>query len=156
MGDRDKTLDAVLRGASDKNIAFRDLCSLLERLSFTERIRGSHHIFTRDDVEEILNLQPKRQSKGLSSETSAGRDSQVSVDRRGRMSADTCYEIILYWSNEDQALIAEVPELPGCAADGKNYAQALENVQAVIDEWIETAREMGREIPRPRGRLTYA
>jgi predicted RNase H-like HicB family nuclease len=72
------------------------------------------------------------------------------------MSAETCYEIILYWSHEDQAVIAEVPELPGCAADGENYAQALQNVQVVIAEWIETAREMGRDIPKPRGRLVSA
>ncbi|MEX0641847.1 MAG: type II toxin-antitoxin system HicB family antitoxin [Pirellulales bacterium] len=72
------------------------------------------------------------------------------------MSADSCYEIILYWSHEDQAVIAEVPELPGCAADGESYDQALNNVQVVIDEWIETAREMGRAIPKPKGRLTSA
>jgi predicted RNase H-like HicB family nuclease len=72
------------------------------------------------------------------------------------MSAESCYEIILYWSNADQAVIAEVPELPGCAADGETYSEALENIQAVIYEWIETARSMGREIPKPRGRLTFA
>jgi hypothetical protein len=59
MGSRDKTLDAVLRGTSDQNIAFRELYNLLKRLSFAERIRGSHHIFTREDIEEILNLQPR-------------------------------------------------------------------------------------------------
>lgn len=59
MAGRDKTLDAVLRGSSDANINFRDLCGLLKRLGFAERIRGSHHIFTREDVLEILNLQPK-------------------------------------------------------------------------------------------------
>jgi predicted RNA binding protein YcfA (HicA-like mRNA interferase family) len=59
MGSRDKTLDTVLRGTSDQNISFRDLCNLLKRLGFSERIRGSHHIFTREDVEEILNLQPR-------------------------------------------------------------------------------------------------
>jgi predicted RNase H-like HicB family nuclease len=72
------------------------------------------------------------------------------------MSADSCYEIILYWSSEDQAVIAEVPELPGCAADGESYVQALGNVQVVIDEWIDTARKMGRAIPKPKGRLTPA
>jgi predicted RNase H-like HicB family nuclease len=72
------------------------------------------------------------------------------------MSADSCYEIILYWSSEDQAVIAEVPELPGCAADGATYAEALKNVQLIIDQWIDAAREMGREIPKPRGRLTFA
>jgi len=72
------------------------------------------------------------------------------------MSADSCYEIILYWSSEDQTVIAEVPELPGCAADGATYAEALKNVQLIIDQWIETAREMGRDVPKPRGRLTFA
>jgi len=59
MGSRDKVLEAILRGNSDANIAFRDLCGLLNRLGFHERIRGSHHIFTRNDIEEILNLQPR-------------------------------------------------------------------------------------------------
>jgi predicted RNase H-like HicB family nuclease len=72
------------------------------------------------------------------------------------MNADSRYEIILYWSNEDQAVIAEVPELPGCAADGKTYSEALANVQTVVEEWIETARELGRDIPKPRGRLMFA
>lgn len=66
------------------------------------------------------------------------------------------YEIILYWSEEDQAFIAEVPELPGCAADGPTYAEAVRNVEHIIAEWIETARELGRAIPEPKGRLLYA
>ena len=66
------------------------------------------------------------------------------------------YEIILYWSKEDQAFIAEVPELPGCAADGATYQEALANVEIVIREWIETAHELGRPVPEPRGRLTHA
>lgn len=66
------------------------------------------------------------------------------------------YEVILYWSDEDQAFIAEVPELPGCAADGATYQEALVNVQGIIDEWIETALELGRAIPEPRGRLMFA
>jgi predicted RNase H-like HicB family nuclease len=64
-----------------------------------------------------------------------------------------CYEIVLYWSNEDQAVM---PELPGCAADGQTNAEALDNVQVIIDQWIDTARKTGREIPKPRGRLTFA
>ena len=63
------------------------------------------------------------------------------------------YEIIMYWSQEDQAFIAEVPELPGCAADGSTYQQALANVEVVIQEWLETAKELGRPIPEPKGRL---
>jgi predicted RNase H-like HicB family nuclease len=66
------------------------------------------------------------------------------------------YEVIIYWSSEDQAFIAEVPELPGCAADGKTYAEALANVEVVIQEWIETAKQLGRPIPAPKGRLVFA
>ena len=66
------------------------------------------------------------------------------------------YEIILYWSDEDQAVIAEVPELPGCAADGETYEDALINVRTIIDEWIHTARDLGREVPKPKGRLIFA
>lgn len=66
------------------------------------------------------------------------------------------YEIILYWSEEDQAFIAEVPELPGCAADGGTYQEALQNVEIIMQEWIETANELGRAIPQPRGRLMLA
>ena len=65
-------------------------------------------------------------------------------------------EIILYWSEEDQAFIAEVPELPGCAADGPTRQEALANEEVVIQEWIETARELGRPIPEPKGRLIFA
>jgi predicted RNase H-like HicB family nuclease len=72
------------------------------------------------------------------------------------MSDDPRYEMILYWSNADQAFIAEVPELPGCAADGTTYQEAVANAEIVIREWIETARELGRPIPEPRGRLMYA
>jgi len=66
------------------------------------------------------------------------------------------YEIIIYWSEEDMAFIAEVPELPGCAADGSTHKEALENVEVIIQQWLETANELGRAIPRPKGRLTFA
>jgi predicted RNase H-like HicB family nuclease len=66
------------------------------------------------------------------------------------------YEVIVYWSEEDGAFIAEVPELPGCAADGTTYQEAINNVEVVIGEWIETARELGRPVPIPKGRLAYA
>ena len=66
------------------------------------------------------------------------------------------YGIILYWSKEDQAFIAEVPELAGCAADGATYREAIVNAELVIREWIETALELGRPVPEPRGRLIYA
>lgn len=66
------------------------------------------------------------------------------------------YEVILYWSREDDAFLAEVPELPGCAADGATRQEALANVETVTGEWIETARERGGEIPEPKGRLFFA
>ena len=66
------------------------------------------------------------------------------------------YEIILYWSDDDSAYIAEVPELAGCMADGATAKDALHNVELIIQEWIETAIEIGRPIPEPRGRLKYA
>jgi predicted RNase H-like HicB family nuclease len=64
--------------------------------------------------------------------------------------------VVLYWSDDDQAIIAEVPELPGCAADGDTYQEALSNVLVIIEEWIETAQSLGRSIPEPRGRLVFA
>lgn len=70
--------------------------------------------------------------------------------------ADAKFEVIIYWSKDDRAFIAEVPELAGCAADGKTQREALENVERVIAEWIETAKEMGRPIPKPKGRLVFA
>ncbi len=66
------------------------------------------------------------------------------------------YEMIIYWSESDEAFIAEVPELPGCAADGPTYEEAVKNARIIIAEWIETAQELGRSIPEPRGRLMFA
>jgi len=66
------------------------------------------------------------------------------------------YEVIIYWSAEDKAFIAEVPELLGCAADGATYQEALANVEVIIKEWIATAKELGRPIPQPKGRLVFA
>jgi len=67
------------------------------------------------------------------------------------------YEIIIYWSKEDKVYIAEVPELPGCMADGKTYKQALENAEVIIDQWIATAKSLKRNIPQPKGqKLMYA
>ena len=66
------------------------------------------------------------------------------------------YEVIIYWSEEDESFVAEVPELAGCAADGETYIEALQNAQIVMQEWIETAQELGRSIPQPKGKLIYA
>lgn len=66
------------------------------------------------------------------------------------------YEIIIYWSEEDNSYIAEVPELPGCMADGNTYYEVIENIQVVMNEWIDTAKSLGRKIPEPKGKLMYA
>lgn len=66
------------------------------------------------------------------------------------------YEIIIYWSDEDESFVAEVPELAGCMADGKTYKEALSNVEIIIQEWIETAKELKRPIPQPKGQLMFA
>jgi predicted RNase H-like HicB family nuclease len=66
------------------------------------------------------------------------------------------YEIVIYWSEEDKTFIAEVPELPGCLADGQSYQEALANAEVIIHEWLDTAKELGRAIPHPRGKLMYA
>ena len=66
------------------------------------------------------------------------------------------YELIIYWSEDDNSFVVEVPELPGCMADGQTYAEAVKNAEEIIDEWIETARKLGRPIPEPRGKLAYA
>jgi len=76
---------------------------------------------------------------------------------RKQQRIDRCkYEVIIYWSDEDEAFIAEVPELAGCMADGATYQEALSNVEVVIREWLETAKELGRSIPEPKGRLVFA
>lgn len=72
------------------------------------------------------------------------------------MVQDIRYEIVLFWSEADHTFLAVVPELPGCAADGATYQEALANAEVIIREWIETARELGRPVPEPRGRLMYA
>jgi predicted RNase H-like HicB family nuclease len=66
------------------------------------------------------------------------------------------YEMIIYWSDEDQAFVVEIPELPGCMADGSTYQKAVTSAEVVIREWIETAQEIGRHVPQPKGKLAYA
>ena len=72
------------------------------------------------------------------------------------MTQNSPFQVILYWSKVDQRVIAEVPELAGCAADGLTYEEAIASVQVVIEEWIETAQSLGRPIPKPKGRLVFA
>ena len=79
----------------------------------------------------------------------------MNVSKNGKKSIYK-YERIIFWSEQDQKFIVDVPELPGCMADGKTAAEALDNVERIIEEWVETAKEIGRNIPEPKGRLVYA
>ena len=88
-------------------------------------------------------------------ETGARSDPEVQSDLGGLIMG-TKYEIIIFWSAEDNAFVAEVPELPGCMADGNSHQEALANAERVIQEWIDTARELGKAVPEPKGRLAYA
>ena len=143
-----------MRGTSDADVAFLGLCRLLKRLGFKERIRGDQHIFTKEGIEEILNLQPKG-SKSKPYQVNPIVASYCDTNFRWGMRMSK-YEIIIYWSREDEAFIAEVPELPGCMADGETYNEALSNAEKIIEEWIETAIELERPIPEARGRLMFA
>ena len=66
------------------------------------------------------------------------------------------YTFIISWSQADESFIVEVPELPGCMADGATYEEVIANAQAVVQEWLDTARSLGRSIPEPKGKLAYA
>lgn len=137
----------------DQGFPFDELTGILERLGFSCRIRGDHHVFSRADIREIMNLQPigslakpyqVKQVRGLFMKAYWGEGMYR-------------YELMVYWSQQDDSFIVEVPELPGCVSDGASYEQAIANAQIVIREWIETARELGRPIPEPRGRrLAFA
>ena len=88
----------------------------------------------------------------------AGKAARVAVERCGSQPRDNenALQLIIYWSKDDDSFVVEVPELPGCMSDGQTYAEAVANAEVVIDEWIETARKLGRPIPEPRGKLAYA
>jgi predicted RNase H-like HicB family nuclease len=156
MSRSEKVLQRILQGGADANIDFEDLCALLRSLGFAERIRGSHHVFVRPGVEELLNLQQD-----------GGNAKPFRFARSGTWSSSTIwvpgtdmahkYELIVFWSAEDAAFVVDVPELPGCMAHGATPAEAVGNAQQAIDLWVETAEATQRTVPEPKGRrLIYA
>jgi predicted RNase H-like HicB family nuclease len=155
MGRHDKLLARILRGGADANVAFDDLRALLRHLGFEERTRGSHHVFRRAGVEELINLQ----REGLSGAAGTSGVDQVRSrrDGRGELMDAFKYELIVYWSAEDAAFVVDVPELPGCMAHGATPGAAVASAQEAIALWVEAAREDGRPVPEPKGRrLLYA
>ena len=126
MSKAEKLAAKILSGRSDKSFSFDDLCYVIERAGFHLRSGKGSHRI--HYKEGVVEI--------------------VNVSTR--------YELIIYWSKDDDCFVVEVPELPGCMADGLTYAEAVANAEVVIDEWIETARKLGRPIPEPRGKLAYA
>jgi predicted RNase H-like HicB family nuclease len=117
-------------------------------LGFLKGVSGSHRLFRRNGIEEKINLQRAgAQAKPRSGEGSV-RDSESEVGLQTMIK----YEVIIYWSDEDEAYIAEAPELPGCTAHGASQEAALSNAQDAIRLWVDTAKELGDPIPEPRGR----
>ena len=97
----------------------------------------------------------KRQRQAVPGEAGPQCDPEVQSETGGLIMGPK-YEILIFWGDEDGAFVAEVPELPGCMADGQTYQEALSNVEQIVQEWIETAKELGRSVPAPRERLAYA
>jgi predicted RNase H-like HicB family nuclease len=145
----EKTLDKILRGDSDANIRFEELCHLLQAKGFRMRVSGSHHIFTQTGVMERVNLQ--REGQAISGSTSAENSGKLQIVMKANS-----YEMIIWWSAEDEAYVVDVPELPGCMAHGATRQEAIKNTEDAIKFWIKTAKDDGQEIPQPRGRLVYA
>lgn len=149
MTGHQKLLEKILGGNSDANIPFRKLCGLLIELGFEERVRGSHHVFTKLNVDEFVNLQEDGGKAKVYQVRQVRTDPEI---RLGTSMKAHRYEVIIYWSREDNAFVADVPELPGCMAHGSTHEGALREVKRAMDLWIETAQEKGRPIPEPKGR----
>ena len=143
-----RLLRRILDGRSDANIRFDELRRLMYWLGFSERIRGSHHIYRkpvwmRKSTYNRSEAWPRNIRRGNRKLYSSNTDLGL---------VGLKYEIIIYWSEQDGHYIAEVPELPGCMADGETLEETLTMVQEVMQLWIETASEYGGPIPEPKGR----
>jgi predicted RNase H-like HicB family nuclease len=143
----EKTLERLLSGTADAAIRFDDLCRLLESLGFEKRAKGSHHIFRKSGGEDQFAAR-WRECKAVPGQTGPGGRPKG----KAWFQTMTKYEVIIYWSEEDEAFVAEVPELPGCAAHGPTQVRALSNAQDAIRLWIDTAKEFGDPVPEPKGR----
>ncbi len=152
-------MSRVLSGMADQSVRFQDIRGLLLALGFAERVRGSHHIYTRADVEEILNLQPAGSGQAKLYQVRQVRQLIVKyklAEERTRMNdAPLRYEVIIYWSQDDGAFIAEVPELPWMRPTDRRHRKRWQRCRS-WRQWIETARDLGRAVPEPKGRLVFA
>lgn len=151
-----KRLRRFLSGSLDHFMEFDELLHIMRLYEFEERIAGDHHIFIKEDAREVINLQ---------SNNGMAKPYQVKQVREFILNTPTPplilddlvkYEIVIFWSEEHDCFLAEVPELPGCKADGNTYAEALNHVEGIIEEWMAVANELGWSIPEPKGRLLFA
>jgi predicted RNase H-like HicB family nuclease/predicted RNA binding protein YcfA (HicA-like mRNA interferase family) len=150
----EKTLEKLLRGASDANIRFEEICDLLQAKGFRMRVSGSHHIFTKSGVMERINLQ-REGSKAKPYQVKQVRKIIAKYKLLWVME-NTRYEMIIWWSDEDKAFVVDVPELPGCMAHGDTRAEAIASAEEAVAFWLKTAKEDGAPIPEPKGRLVVA
>jgi predicted RNase H-like HicB family nuclease/predicted RNA binding protein YcfA (HicA-like mRNA interferase family) len=152
MGKFEKLLLKLFSGNSGNHFSFEYLEKILLNLGSDKRnTGGSHVIFTKSDIVEIINIQSKGSlAKAYQVKQVRGIVLKYILIKYG----DQIW--INYWSKEDDSFIAEVPELPGCMADGENYVDVVKNVEIVIEQWIATAKELGREIPIPKWKLMFA
>jgi predicted RNase H-like HicB family nuclease len=134
----------LMSGGSDANIEFADLCGYLKSLGFAERISGDHHILRIPRTGPILTLQPGPGGKAKAYQVKQARAPGQAGTVRQEMEN---YKVVIWWSDEDAAFVAEMPELPGCMADGKTREEALAAIQEAAALWIDTAKLDGREIP---------
>jgi predicted RNase H-like HicB family nuclease/REP element-mobilizing transposase RayT len=123
-------------------------------------VRGTHpgrppHLHHEPGGRDPQPAAEERKGQAVPGEADTRCDPEVQ-SALGGLAMDSKYEIIIFWSHEDSAFVAEVPELPGCMADGETYQEALSNAEQIIREWVETAKELGRSVPQPKGRLAYA
>jgi predicted RNase H-like HicB family nuclease len=156
VASAEKAMARILGGRSDHNVAFGELCALPRTLGCAERHKGDHQIVTRQGIAEIINLQALRDGKAKPYQMRQARDilntyglAQIPLRIAHVATAEYTYQLLLRWSEPDDAWIVDSPELPGAMADGATPAEAVANAEIVTEEWIEVAREDGRPIPVP-------
>ena len=144
---RAKLLKKLL--SSSKNISFSDAVTIVEAFGFRrDRVNGSHHIFVRDDVPELINLQkPKGKSRVVSNQTIAANRRTIQSSDGGRRMKD--YHVNLFYSDDDAGYIADIPDLQSCSAFGETPEEALSEVLKAKKVWLEAAEANGKPIPKP-------
>ncbi len=149
--DERKLLVRLARGAV-ANVAFDDLCGLAEALGFElRRVSGSHHVFAHPDIPQLINLQSVRgQAKALPGAPTDETGGALRSEIRGSAVSD--YHINVFYSDEDAAYVADIPDLEACSALGASPEQALAEVERAKEAWLSVAREAGKPIPEPRYR----